>query len=118
MVLKSKIDLYCLIKKLHEKKKKICGIGAPSRASTLINYIGLTEDIVDSVLEINGSHKIGSYIPGTKIPILNEKYIKTIKPDYLILFSWHIKDELKLNLKKKGFKGKFIIPLPSPRIEK
>ena len=37
-----------------QRKTKICGIGAPSRASTLINYIGLNEDIIDSVLEING----------------------------------------------------------------
>ena len=39
------------------------------------------------------------------------------KPDFLILFSWHIKNELKRNLRKKGFKGKFIIPLPNPKIE-
>ena len=94
-VVKSKIDLFNLIKKISEKDKKICGIGAPSRASTLINYIGLNEDIIDSVLEINGSYKIGNYVPGTKIPILNENIINKIKPDFLILFSWHIKDELK-----------------------
>ncbi len=116
-VVKSKIDLFNLIKKISEKDKKICGIGAPSRASTLINYIGLNEDIIDSVLEINGSYKIGNYVPGTKIPILNENIINKIKPDFLILFSWHIKDELKKNLRNKGFKGKFIIPLPKPKIE-
>ena len=92
-------------------------MGAPSRASTLINYLGLNEDLIDSVLEINGSYKIGNYIPGTKIPIINENKIRKIKPDYLVLFSWHIKDELKKNLRKKGFKGKFIIPLPKPTIE-
>ena len=36
---------------------------------------------------------------------------------FVILFSWHIASELKKNLKKKGFKGKFIIPLPYPKIE-
>jgi len=116
-VVKSKIDLFNLIKKISEKDKKICGVGAPSRASTLINYIGLNEDIIDSVLEINGSYKIGNYVPGTKIPILNENIINKIKPDFLILFSWHIKDELKKNLRNKGYKGKFIIPLPKPKIE-
>ena len=62
-------------------------------------------------------YKIGNYIPGTKIPILSENILKKKKPEYLILFSWHIANELKLNLRKKGFKGKFIIPLPKPRIE-
>ena len=79
--------------------------------------MGLDQEIIDCVLEINGSYKIGNYIPGTKIPILNENVLKKREPDYLLLFSWHIKDELKKNLRKKGFKGKFIIPLPQPKIE-
>ena len=116
-VVTSKINLFNIIKKVKDKNKKIFGVGAPSRASTLINYLGLDQDIIDCVLEINGSYKIGNYIPGTKIPIVNENILSKQKPDYLILFSWHIKNELKKNLKKKGFKGKFIIPLPVPRIE-
>ena len=113
----SKIKLYKLLDSIKSKNKLIYGIGAPSRASTLINYLGLDQDIIDCVLEINGSYKIGNYIPGTKIPILNENILKQKKPGYLLLFSWHIKDELKKNLRKKGFKGKFIIPLPYPKIE-
>ena len=116
-VVNSKIRLFNLINKLKRYNKKIIGVGAPSRASTLINYLGLDQEIIDCVLEINGSHKIGHYIPGTKIPILDENVLQKIKPDYLLLFSWHIKDELKKNLKKKGFDGKFIIPLPRPKIE-
>ena len=116
-VVNSKIGLFNLINKIKNKNKTIYGVGAPSRASTLINYLGLDQDIIDCVLEINGSYKIGNYIPGTKIPILNENILKKKKPDYLILFSWHIKNELKRNLKRKGFKGKFIIPLPRPKIE-
>ncbi len=116
-VVKSKLDIYSILKKLKDKNKKIYGIGAPSRASTLINYIGLDENIIDCVLEIDGSYKIGNYIPGKKIPILSEKKLYKDPPDYVVLFSWHIASELKINLKKKGFKGKFIIPLPVPKIE-
>jgi hypothetical protein len=113
----SKLKLYKLLNSIKAKNKVIYGIGAPSRASTLINYVGLDQNIIDCVLEINGSYKINHYIPGTKIPILDEKKLFRDKPDYVILFSWHIAKELKNNLKKKGYKGKFIIPLPSPRIE-
>jgi len=116
-VVQSKVNLFNIIKNIKNKNKNIYGVGAPSRASTLINYLGLDEDIIDCVLEINGSYKIGNYIPGTKIPILNENILFRKKPDYLMLFSWHIKSELKRNLRKKGFKGKFIIPLPIPKIE-
>ena len=116
-VAQSKLNLYSILKKLKNKNKKIYGIGAPSRASTLINYVGLDENIIDCVLEIEGSYKIGSYIPGKKIPILSEKKLYNDPPDCVILFSWHIASELKLNLKKRGYKGKFIIPLPQPKIE-
>jgi len=116
-VVSSKIKLFNIINKLKNNNNSIFGVGAPSRASTLINYLGLDQDIIDCVLEIEGSYKIGNYIPGTKIPILNENILKQKKPSYLLLFSWHIKDELKKNLRNKGFKGKFIIPLPHPKIE-
>ena len=104
------------MKKIKSRNKKICGIGAPARATTLINYVGLDENIIDYVLEIEGSKKIGNYIPGTKIPILSEKKLFTNQPDFAILLSWHISSELKSKLRKRGFKGKFIVPLPNPYI--
>ena len=116
-VFRSKINLYSILKNIKKRNKKICGIGAPARASTLINYIGLDENIVDYVLEIEGSKKIGNYIPGTKIPILSEKKLFADQPDFAILFSWHIASELERKLKKKGYKGKFIVPLPKPYIK-
>ena len=57
-------------------------------------------------------------MPGTDIPIINERIISKRKPDYLLLLSWHISDALIKNFRKKGYKGKFIIPLPRPRIIK
>ena len=117
-ILKSKIQFYMLLNKIFKSKKypKIAGIGAPSRATTLINYLGLDQSILEYIFEIKGSKKIGMYVPGTKIKIIEENIKKLIKYDYLILFSWHIKDDLIKTLKKKGYKGKYIIPLPEPKI--
>ena len=115
-VVKSKLSLMAMLKKLKDQRKKIYGIGAPSRASTLVNYVGLTNEIINYICEIDGSYKIGNYMQGTNIPIVSEKILSKDKPDYLLLLSWHISKELIKNLKKKGYKGKFIIPLPNPRI--
>lgn len=115
-VLKSKIKTYALLNRIKMNKKKIFGVGAPSRATTLVNYLGLDQNILENICEIKDSHKVGFYLPGTKIPIVIESEIFKKKPDYLFLLSWHIKDELIKNLKRKGFKGKFIIPLPVPKI--
>ena len=115
-VVNSKIELISLIRKIKEKNKKIFGVGAPSRASTLVNYVGLDSNIIDCICEIKGSHKIGHYLPGTKIPIVSEQIIFRSKPEFLLLFSWHIAKDLIKIFKTKGYKGKFIIPLPKPRI--
>ena len=117
-VVQSKLDLHKIISDLKKRGNKIFGVSAPSRATTLINYVGIDENIIDCVLEIKGSKKIGKYIPGTKIPIKNEDIILKEKPDFLLILSWHIYKEIIKNLKKKGFKGKFIIPLPKPLIIK
>ena len=95
---------------------RVYGIGAPSRASTLINYVGLDDAILDCVLEISGSYKIGKYMPGTLIPVLEEKKLFEDQPEYALLLSWHIGDELAAKLRQLGFRGKFVCPLPSPRI--
>jgi SAM-dependent methyltransferase len=117
-VIQSKIKINKILLDIKKKNKTVFGIGAPSRASTLINYTGINENLVSCVCEIDGSYKIGNYMPGTDIPIVSEKKLYKDKPEYVILFSWHIAKELKINLKKRGFKGKFILPLPFPRIEK
>lgn len=115
-VLMSKLKLHKLLYEIKGKKQKIYGIGAPARGSTLIHYVGIDNDIVACSLEAEGSYKIGKYIPGTLIPVLGEDKFIQDQPDYLLLFSWHIAKELIPKIKQKGYKGKFIIPLPTPRI--
>lgn len=115
-VLMSKLDLLAMLKDIKQEGASICGIGAPSRSSTLINYVGLDDGIIDAVLEISGSYKIGKYVPGTRIPVRDEKLLFEDQPDYALLFSWHIADELIPKFRAKGYKGKFIVPLPSPHI--
>ena len=114
----SKLELLEILAKIKKKNKntKISGISAPSRSATLINYVGLDEKIIDCIFEIKGSYKINRYMPGTKIPVKEEKASLLRKTDYLVLFSWHISKELIKNIRKQGYKGKFIIPLPKPII--
>ena len=112
----SKLELYDLLVDIKKQGKRIYGIGAPSRASTLINYVGIDDGIMDFVLEIKGSHKVGKYMPGTVIPVVDEAKLFEDQPEYAMLLSWHIADELAPKLRQKGFEGGFIVPLPKPRI--
>lgn len=115
-VVQSKLDLMAQLASIKKSRKKIFGISAPSRAATLINYCGIDNGILDCVCEVNGSYKIGKYIPGTLIPVVDEKKLFENQPEYALLLSWHIADELIPKLKQKGYKGKFIVPLPETRI--
>jgi hypothetical protein len=115
-VAESKIGLYDIFNKVKSKGARIYGISAPSRASTLINYVGIDDGIMDCVLEIKGSHKIGKYMPGTIIPVIEEAKLYRDNPEYALILSWHIAGELAPKLKANGFEGDFIIPLPKPRI--
>jgi SAM-dependent methyltransferase len=114
-VMLSKLRLLALMRELKESGARIVGISAPSRASTLVNYVGLDEAIIDYVCEVPGSLKIGKSMPGTAIPVVEESDLFDDQPDCAIVFSWHIADELAPKLRAKGFRGKLISPLPVPR---
>jgi len=115
-VVLSKLRLMAMLRDLKEKGARIAGISAPSRASTMVNYVGLDEGIIDYVCEIQGSLKIGKCMPGTAIPVVDEAKLFADQPDCAVIFSWHIADELAPKLRAKGFKGQLITPLPVPRV--
>ena len=114
----AKLDLVALLRDIKKRGGRVYGIGAPFRGTTLIKYVGIDEGIVDCVLEVQSSPKINKYIPGTLIPILEESKLYEDQPEYALLFSWQITDELVQKLKERGFRGDFIVPLPTPRIIK
>ncbi len=115
-VARAKMELFQLLAK-HTMESGLYGVGAPSRAVTLVHFLGLDENILDCIVEVPQSPKLGHYLPGTRVPIYDQECIfEDDQPEYVLLLSWHIADELMKNLKKKGYRGKFIVPLPIPKI--
>jgi SAM-dependent methyltransferase len=112
----AKLKMFALLAGLLGDGHRLYGIGAPARSTTLIHYFGLDVGVLDCVLEVQGSKKIGHYIPGTRIPVFAEERLYADQPEYALLLSWHIADELVGILRKKGYKGAFIVPLPEPRV--
>ena len=112
----SKLGLLNILWEAKKSGARICGVSAPSRASTLVSYVGLDGGMIDYVGEIKGSLKLGKYMPGTLIPVVDEARIFEDKPEYALILSWHIAEELMPKLRAKGYTGKFIIPLPTPRV--
>jgi hypothetical protein len=90
----------------------VCGIGATARATTIINYCGLDVEDVECVCEVAGSDKIGRYIPGTRIPVVDEQRLLDGQPDTM-LFSWHLADVIVPKLRERGYTGRITVPLPT-----
>jgi SAM-dependent methyltransferase len=82
----------------------------PGRASILIKLLNINNKILSEVYEKPKSKKIGHYVPGTSIPIRSDYlFLKNMgKIKVLINLAWHIKKEVKIYLRKMGYKGKII----------
>jgi hypothetical protein len=93
----------------------VYGIGAATRATPLIHYAGIG-GLLTCVCEVSASEKIGTYMPGTLIPVVDEARLVADQPPHALLFSWHIADTLVPKLRKMGYRGRLIVPLPEPRI--
>nr|AGO97160.1 C-methyltransferase [Streptomyces sp. CNT-179] len=105
-----------LLKELASDGSRIAGASCPARAVTLLNYCSLGPADIDFVSEISPL-KIGRLFPGVHLPVISqEELCGPEQPDYVVLFSWHILEELSSRLREEGFRGKFIVPLPEPRV--
>jgi SAM-dependent methyltransferase len=112
----SKLKMMELIGGLRRQGARVVGVGAPARASMLANYCHLDTDLVEYVVEPKGSLKIGLYLPGSHLPVVDEERLFIEKPEYALMMSWHIGGEIIEKLRARGFGGKFIVPLPEPRV--
>lgn len=92
--------------------KTIQAFGAPAKGATLLNSFHITTDLVKCAVEVNPL-KIGKYIPGCRIPILDEA--KTERPDAYLLLAWNFLKEF-LPKQRDYIKGGgvFIVPIPHP----
>lgn len=111
-----KLQLTSLLRKLKMQGCTIVGYGAPAKGNTLLNYCKIGSDILDYVVD-NTSFKLGLYTPGMHIPVVSPDRILRDVPDYALLLAWNYEDEiLQKEQRYREMGGKFIVPIPEPRI--
>tara|TARA_B100000886_G_scaffold197230_1_gene135932 strand:- start:648 stop:3206 length:2559 start_codon:yes stop_codon:yes gene_type:complete len=84
------------IKRLKDQNKTIIGYGAPAKATTSLNFFGISKEI-DFIVEDN-KFKHNKFIPGVKIPIKDKSVIKN-KKNVLLVLAWNFFDDIKHNNK-------------------
>ena len=85
------------------------------KASTLLNFYGVTADLVEYLGEVNHL-KVGTVVPGVRIPVVHEDRLFQEQPDYALLLSWNMAEFLIPKFRSRGYKGKFILPVPRVEI--
>jgi len=105
-----------LLKQLTEEKKKLAAYGAPAKGSTLTNYCGLNNRLLPYCVDKNPL-KIGHYTPGMHIPVLPVSALLEQQPDFVLILAWNFAEEIiKQQDEFRSRGGRFIIPVPEPRI--
>ena len=97
---------------------EVYGTGAAARAATVVQYCGLTADDIAAVCEVPTSDKLGHYMPGTEIPVVDEARLIEDQPETAILFSWHVAKHIIPKLRDRGYRGDIIIPLPQVTVDR
>lgn len=111
-VKKAKKDFMTFILKIKENGKTIAANSCPGRCVTLLNYYGIGSDMIPYIAEQPTSLKLGMFLPGKHIPIVNNEVLLKEQPDYIILLAWHYAKPIMEQLKARGLKSNFVIPLP------
>ena len=109
-------ELLGILDNFKAQGKKIAGYGASARGNTVITYYGIGTNYLDFLVDKNPL-KHNMYSPNTRIPIKPVEALETEKPDVLFVLAWNFFDEIKsqqADFLARG--GKFVVPLPTPRI--
>ena len=109
-------DLKGLLFGLKRQGKRLACVSAPAKGMTLLNYCRIGPEIVDFVTE-KSRLKIGRVTPGMHIPVAPDDELLRRKPDFALLLAWNFAAEIMNNVcafLEGG--GKFIIPIPRPKI--
>jgi 2-polyprenyl-3-methyl-5-hydroxy-6-metoxy-1,4-benzoquinol methylase len=96
--------------------KSVAGYGAPAKGNTLLNYCGVRRDFVDFTVDRNPA-KQNHYLPGTHIPVFAPEKIDELKPDYVLILPWNIRDEIVDKMSHiRDWGGKFVVPIPTVEV--
>ncbi|HVZ17881.1 MAG TPA: class I SAM-dependent methyltransferase [Terriglobales bacterium] len=109
-------SLRTLLQDLAAQGKRVVGYGAAAKSMTMLNYCGITPDLLSAMGDAN-PRKQGLLCPGVRIPVVSPQALMELKPDYILIGAWNFKDEIIRFFKEQmNYRNRFIVPLPAPKV--
>jgi len=108
-VARSRDQLLEFLRKARDEGKIVVALGASTKGNVLLQYCGLTTDLVRAVGEVN-KDKFGSFTPGTLLPITSEEELLATRPDFAVVLPWHFRSFFVGNDKFRDVR--LVFPLP------
>jgi SAM-dependent methyltransferase len=95
--------------------KRVAAYGAAAKGNTLINFAGIRSDLICFVVDAS-PHKQGRFLPGSRIPVVDEAALRKAKPDFVVILPWNLRDEISKQLDYvRQWQGRLVVAIP--RIE-
>lgn len=111
-----KNDFLAFLLEARRQGKTVAAYGAAAKGNTLMNYAGVRPDLISFVVDRNPA-KQDKYMPGSRIPIVDEPSIQRIKPDYVVILPWNLRAEVMQQLEYvKAWGGRFVTAVPELQV--
>jgi SAM-dependent methyltransferase len=101
---------------LRQAGKTVVGYGAPAKGNTLLNYCGVSTDLLDYTVDAS-PHKQGRYLPGSRIAIEEPGALARTRPDVVLILPWNLREEIvREHAYVREWGGRFAVPVPRARL--
>lgn len=92
--------------------RSVGAYGAAAKGNTVLNYAGIRPDLLPWVVD-RSPGKQGRFMPGSRIPIVDEDHLKAMRPDYVIILPWNLRSEIVEQLAYiRDWGGRFVTAIP------
>ena len=99
----------------HRDGAPLVGNSCPGRCSTLLNYAGIGPDLMPYLAEQPASLKLGKFLPGKHIPVVNNQRLIDEQPRSVLLLAWHYAQPIAEQLRERGLRSRLFVPMPEVR---
>lgn len=110
---KVKDDLLAFLIDAKRQGLKVGAYGAAAKGNTLLNFAGVRPDLLPYVVDKNPA-KQGKYMPGSRIPIVDEAHLRADRPDRILILPWNLRCEVVTQLAYvREWGARFVVAVPA-----